>query len=75
MGGVQSLVLQAWTPSGSQATDLGAYSPGSFGVCARVAGPLIGLCTHLGLQVWAPTLLIGVHTNLGFRCVLGLLIQ
>ena len=55
---------------------------------------LIGVCTHLGLQVWAPRLLIGVytdwgalgpcaqaagllirvHTDLGFRCVLGLLI-
>ena len=94
MGDVQSLVLQAGSPMGSQVVDEDAHQLGTFGVCLWAAGVLIRVCTHLGLQVWAPRLLIRVPTSpgalglcvqaawpliwvptdLGFRCVLGLLI-
>ena len=52
------------------------FSPWCF-MCGRLqaARPLIGVRTHPGLQVWVPRLLIWVHTDLGFRCLLGLLIQ
>ena len=94
MGGVQSPVLQAWSPTGSQAFDWGAHRSQALGLCARAAGPPIRVRIHPGFQVWAPRPLIRVHTHLwalglcaqaacpliwvgtdlGFRCVLGLLI-
>ena len=36
---------------------------GSLGLCAQAAGPLIRVHTHLGFQVWVPSLLIWVRAN------------
>ena len=49
MGGVQSLVLQAWSPAGSQVVDQGTDLPGGFGpvhpgsLSADLGGPGHGL--------------------------------
>ena len=75
VGGVQSPVLQAWLPAGSQAVDQGAYPPRASGVAPRL---LIRVCTDLGalgLCAQAAWQLFWVPTNLGFRCVLELLIR
>ena len=62
-------MLQVWFPTGSQAVDQGAHPPRALGMCSRVSGPLIGLGTHPGLQVWVPRSLIGVLTNpRGWAC-------
>ena len=74
MGGVQSLVLLAWSSIGSQAIDKGAHPPGVSGVGAQTADWGTHLPGGLGLCAPAALLLIWVHTDLGFKCVLGLLI-
>ena len=62
------------------------FIPGGSGVVARrqdivqvvhrspgsAAGPLIRVRTHPGFQLWAPRILIGVHTHPG---TLGLCVQ
>ena len=63
MGGVQSLVLQAWWPSGSPALVWVVHRPKALGLYAGAAMWLIRLHTHPRFQVWAPRTLIWVHTN------------
>ena len=65
-------MFQACSPMGSQAIDGCAHPPGALGICAQVAGPLMGFGTQPGLQVWVPRLLIGVCPYLG---ALGLCAQ
>ena len=68
-------------PAGLCAQGLGGRCsvPGASGVVTCwAARPLIGVCTYrgsLGLWAQAAGLLIWVRMDLGFRCVLGLLIQ
>ena len=46
MGDVQSQVLQAWLPVGSQAIDGVAHLSQALGLCARAAEPLIRVHTN-----------------------------
>ena len=43
-------------------------------MCSWAARLLLRVHTHPGFQVWAPRLLIWVRRDLGFKCVLRLLI-
>ena len=91
MGGVETLVLQAWLPAGSQAVDRGAHPPGVSVVDVDAADWVRTIwASGVGAQAtdqgghppegfgpvcpgsWATDL--GAH-QLGFSCVLGLLIQ
>ena len=70
VGGVQSLVFQAWSPTGSQAIDWVAQPIPGFGPMHRGSQTLIRVCTHPRFQVWAPTEVSGVgpqSANLGVR--------
>ena len=48
---------------GPQATDWGMHPLGHFGSGTQAARPLIRVCAHPGFQLWAPRLLIWVHTS------------
>ena len=55
VGGVQSLVFQAWSPTGSQAIDRVAQPIPIFGPMDQGSQPLIHVRTHPRFQVWVPT--------------------
>ena len=73
MGGVQSLVLQAWMPVGRLAIDRGAHRSPSLALCTRATGLRIRVCTTQASGVGALAADWGAY-QLGFKCVLGLLI-
>ena len=61
------LVLQVWSPAGSQAVGRVAYLYLALGLCNWAVEPLIMVRTHPRFQVWAPMLLIKVCAHPGFQ--------
>ena len=57
-------MLQVWLPLCSQGVDWVARQIPSFGPLCWGSQLLIQVCTHLGCQVWAPSLLNWVRSNL-----------
>ena len=72
MGGFQSPVVQAWSPTGHHAINQVAHQSWALGMCTWASGLLIRVHTHQVYQVWVARVLISVCTHLG---ALGLCAQ